>query len=59
MSGGGGCKPALEGRSPSAQEFRRSDSAPTALGGGSDGLHKLVLVFTNFFEAMAGRLKVQ
>ncbi len=27
------------------------------LGGGSDALHQLVLVFTNFFESAAGKLK--
>jgi hypothetical protein len=28
-----------------------------ALGGGSDALHQLVLVFTNFFQSAAGRAK--
>jgi len=39
--------------------FRTTDVLMTGavLGGGSDALHQLVLVFTNFFQSAAGRVK--
>ena len=39
--------------------FRTTDVLLTGavLGGGSDALHQLVLVFTNFFESAAGKAK--
>jgi len=39
--------------------FRTTDVLMTGavLGGGSDVLHQLVLVFTNFFQSAAGRVK--
>ena len=39
--------------------FRTTDVLMTGavLGGGSDALHQLVLVFTNFFQSAAGRMK--
>jgi len=39
--------------------FRTTDVLMTGavLGGGSDALHQLVLVFTNFFQSAAGRAK--
>ena len=41
------------------QLFRTTDVLMTGavLGGGSDALHHLVLVFTNFFESAKGRVK--
>ena len=39
--------------------FRTTDVLMTSavLGGGSDALHQLMLVFTNFFQSTAGRAK--
>jgi len=39
--------------------FRTADVLMTGavLGGGSDALHQMVLVFTNFFQSAAGRVK--
>ena len=39
--------------------FRTTDVLMTGavLGGGSDALHQLVMVFTNFFQSAAGRVK--
>jgi hypothetical protein len=53
--------PAVFAELPRVQQrlFRTTDVLMTGavLGGGSDALHQLMLVFTNFFQSAAGRAK--
>jgi len=53
--------PAMFATLPPVQHrlFRTTDVLMTGavMGGGSDALHQLVLVFTNFFQSAVGRVK--